>query len=138
MLDMFQYSINQPCEGICNENTVWSQQTHTHEYWCFSIMLCCFYMSCQAWQGSLVQPMRVMMFCFLCLPLSHSHTHTHWFILLLYTLTCSCFLPLFSWQCTPNKMEFGTFAKALSKCQYAPWILGHVNLMMPVPNREVE
>lgn len=98
-----------------------------HPHWDFSTILWCFEMRCQVLLGSLVLPKGAMLFCFCdSVPhtLSHSlylshppiqhkhrHTHTHWFILPLFTLLCSCFLPLSGWQSTPNKMEFGTFAK---------------------------
>ncbi len=138
------------CKGICSENTVWSQQTHTHTHcghWYFSIMLWCFEMRCQAWLGSLVLPMRAMLFCY-CVSVSRSLSHPHWFILLLFTLSCSCFLPLFGWQCTPNKMEFGTFSDCwqdcwtaikcttASKCQYAHCKLGSGHLVMLMPEEK--
>lgn len=59
-------------------------------------------------------------FVFVFLSPALSLSHTHWFILLLFTLSCPCFLPLFSWQSNPNKMEFGTFAKTVELPSNAP------------------
>lgn len=120
-----------------------SRHTRTHcGHWYFSIMLWCFEMRCQAWLGSLLLPMRAMLFCF-CVSLSLSLSHTQWFTPLLFTLSCSYFLPLFDWQRTPNKMEFGTFAKdcwtaikyaTVGNCQYAHCRLGSGHFLLPVPD----
>lgn len=59
-------------------------------------------------------------FVFVCLSPALSHTHTHWFIILLYTLTCSCFLPLFSWQCTPHKWNLAHLQKLLTNPSMLP------------------
>lgn len=122
--------------------TLSGHSRHTYTLWTlvffhhaltWGVRLGCVVWSCQ-WEQC----------CFVFVFLSRSLSLFHTLIDSLFSYSLSHALTSslsFGWQCTPNKMEFGTFAKdcwtaikyaTVGNCQYARCRLGSGYLMMPM------